>query len=126
PFADKFCHSQRQKDGPRSGRSGRDDVQPTIAPGDSWMNQIARSAVNYCLSPARHGTAINGAFTPGTYARMFPELPSFEADEAFLHALGRAGGLCDGGDLDDPAESLGETAAGGAPVRPRTRPRHTQ
>jgi hypothetical protein len=43
---------------------------------------------------------------------MFPELPSFEADEAFLHALGRAGGLCDGGDLDDPAESLGETAAG--------------
>jgi len=76
------------------------------------MNQIARSAVNHCLSPARHGTASNGAFTPGTYARMFPELPSFEADEAFLHALGRAGGLCDGGDLDDPAESLGETAAG--------------
>jgi heme peroxidase len=76
------------------------------------MNQIARSAVNHCLSPARHGTAINGAFTPGTYARMFPELPSFEADEAFLHALGQAGGLCDGGDLDDPAESLGETAAG--------------
>ena len=76
------------------------------------MNQMARSAVNHCLSPARHKAAINGAFTPGTYARMFPELPSFEADEAFLHALGRAGGLCDGGDLDDPAESLGETAAG--------------
>ena len=26
---------------------------------------------------------------------MFPELPSFSADEAFLFALGRAGGLCD-------------------------------
>ena len=76
------------------------------------MNQSARSVVNHCLSPARHKAAINGAFTPGTYARMFPELPSFEADEAFLHALGRAGGLCDGGDLDDPADSLGETAAG--------------
>lgn len=76
------------------------------------MNQMARSAVNHCLSPARHTTAINGAFTPGTYARMFPELPSLEADEAFLHTLGRAGGLCDGGDLDDPADSLGETAAG--------------
>jgi hypothetical protein len=24
---------------------------------------------------------------------MFPDLPSFEADEQFLHALGRAGGL---------------------------------
>jgi hypothetical protein len=43
---------------------------------------------------------------------MFPELPSFEADEAFLHALGRGGGLCDGGDIDDSAEALGEVAAG--------------
>lgn len=43
---------------------------------------------------------------------MFPELPSFEADEEFLHALGRSGGPCDGGDVDDSTESLGETAAG--------------
>ena len=43
---------------------------------------------------------------------MFPELPSFQADEQFLHALGRAGGLCDCGDVDDSPDSLGETAAG--------------
>jgi hypothetical protein len=43
---------------------------------------------------------------------MFPELPSFDADEAFLHALGRKGGLCDGGNTDDSTDSLGETAAG--------------
>jgi hypothetical protein len=43
---------------------------------------------------------------------MFPELPAFEADEAVLHALGRAGGLCDCGDVMDTPASLGEEAAG--------------
>lgn len=43
---------------------------------------------------------------------MFPELPSFEADEQFLHALGRAGGICDCGDIDDSPDSLADTAAG--------------
>jgi hypothetical protein len=43
---------------------------------------------------------------------MFPELPSFEADEQFLHALGRAGGICDCGDVEDTPDSLGNTAAG--------------
>jgi hypothetical protein len=43
---------------------------------------------------------------------MFPELPSFRADEQFLHALGRAGGLCDCGDADDSLDSLGDSAAG--------------
>jgi hypothetical protein len=43
---------------------------------------------------------------------MFPELPTLEADEAFLHALGRAGGLCDCGDVMDTPGSLGEEAAG--------------
>jgi len=43
---------------------------------------------------------------------MFPELPSFETDEQFLHALGRAGGVCDCGDIDDSPDSLGDTAAG--------------
>ena len=41
--------------------------------------------------------ALDAPLGSATYARMFPELPSFEADEQFLHALGRAGGLCDGG-----------------------------
>jgi len=43
---------------------------------------------------------------------MFPELPSFPADEQFLHALGRAGGVCDCGDSDDSPDSLGDSAAG--------------
>jgi hypothetical protein len=45
------------------------------------------------------------------YARMFPELPEFKADETFLHAIGRAGGLCDCGDVVDTPESEGDAAA---------------
>lgn len=56
--------------------------------------------------------AIDAPIAPATYARMFPELPSFEADEQFLHALGRTGGACDGGDVDDSPDSLADTAAG--------------
>ena len=56
--------------------------------------------------------AIDAPVGPTNYARMFPELPSFQADEQFLHALGRAGGVCDCGDTDDSPESLGDTAAG--------------
>jgi len=43
---------------------------------------------------------------------MFPELPAFQAEETFLLALGRAGGLCDCGDVADSPASLGEAAAG--------------
>jgi hypothetical protein len=43
---------------------------------------------------------------------MLPELPSFEADEAFLRAMGRAGGLCDCGDIADAPASLSSVAAG--------------
>jgi hypothetical protein len=56
--------------------------------------------------------AIDAPAGAATYARMFPELPSFQADEQFLHALGRAGGVCDCGDIDDSPDSLGDTAAG--------------
>ena len=42
--------------------------------------------VSHCLAPARARAATIGAVTSTTYARMFPELPPFEADEAFLHA----------------------------------------
>jgi hypothetical protein len=34
----------------------------------------------------------------GTYTRLFPELPSLIGDEQLLHALGAAGGVCDGTD----------------------------
>ncbi|MCM3873305.1 MAG: hypothetical protein ND895_21700 [Pyrinomonadaceae bacterium] len=76
------------------------------------MNQHATSVRNHCLSPARARVAIDAPHGPATYARMFPELPSFEADEQFLRALGRAGGLCDAGDIDDTPDSLADTAAG--------------
>ncbi len=65
----------------------------------------------HCLSPAR-ARAADAAVTSSSYARLFPDLPAFTADEAFLYALGRAGGLCDCGDAEDDEASLGTEAAG--------------
>src|SRR5580765_2749463 len=79
---------------------------------DRLMNQAATSLRSHCLSPARAKVAIDTPLGSARYARMFPELPSFETDEQFLHALGRAGGVCDCGDIDDSPDSLGDTAAG--------------
>ncbi len=76
------------------------------------MVQHGASTLNHCLSPTRARVAIDEALGPTTYARMFPELPSFQADEEFLHSLGRADGLCDCGNVDDGPNSLSETAAG--------------
>jgi hypothetical protein len=73
---------------------------------------MAASIRNHCLAPARTNVAIDAPLGPANYGRMFPELPSFQADEQFLHALGRAGGLCDCGDAEDTPDSLGDTAAG--------------
>src|SRR6202043_2862313 len=44
------------------------------------MNQPATSVRNHCLSPARARVAIDGPLGSASYARMFPELPSFQAD----------------------------------------------
>jgi hypothetical protein len=66
----------------------------------------------HCLAPARvrEGERPIGQTA---YARLFPELPSFDAEEAFLFALGRAGGLCDcSADRVDTEASLGSEAAG--------------
>src|SRR5271155_1764293 len=70
------------------------------------------SVRSHCLSPARAKVAIDAPLGPTSYGRMFPELPSFQADEQFLRALGRAGGICDCGDTDDTPASLGDAAAG--------------
>src|SRR5271155_5318955 len=70
------------------------------------------AAARSCLSPARANVAIDAPLGPTSYGRMFPELPSFQADEQFLRALGRAGGICDCGDIEDDPASLGDTAAG--------------
>jgi hypothetical protein len=43
---------------------------------------------------------------------MFPSLPRFTADEAFLYALGRQGGICDCGDERDDPASDADGAAG--------------
>src|SRR6195256_6195307 len=65
----------------------------------------------HCLSPARACEA-DAAVTSSSYARLFPDLPAFTADEAFLYALGRVGGLCHCGDAEDDEASLGTEAAG--------------
>jgi hypothetical protein len=75
------------------------------------MNRGTVSGRNQCPA-ARAGAAVDAPIGAATYARMFPELPSFQAGEEFLHALGRAGGLCDCRDIDDSPDSLGDTAAG--------------
>jgi hypothetical protein len=49
---------------------------------------------------------------PSSYGRLFPDLPRFSADDAFLFALGGAGGLCDCQSEVDEAASLGREAAG--------------
>jgi hypothetical protein len=90
-------------------KRGRGDVRM-----NDLMNQPVISVRNHCLSPTRAKIAIDAPLSPVSYARMFPELPSFEADEQFLHALGRAGGICDCGDIEDAPDSLGDTAAGWA------------
>jgi hypothetical protein len=64
------------------------------------------------LSSGRVQLQAAGAVGPVSYARMFPDLPAFTADESFLYALGRAGGLCDCATSEDDAASLGSEAAG--------------
>lgn len=76
------------------------------------MGAVIPCVKTQCLSPSRARTPIDAAIGPARYARMFPELPAFDADETFLHALGRAGGLCDCGDEMDTPGSLGTEAAG--------------
>ena len=70
------------------------------------------AAVNRCPRAGLTTVPIDAPLGPTRYARMFSELPSFQADEQFLRALGRSGGLCDCGDVDDFPDSLGDTAAG--------------
>lgn len=76
------------------------------------MKQHTTSVRNYCLSPRPAKVPTDAHLGAATYARMFPALPSFQADTQFLHLLGRVGGLCDCGDVDDSTDSLGDTAAG--------------
>jgi hypothetical protein len=73
-----------------------------------WISAVKHS---HCLSLSR-ARGIDAPLGGVSYSRLFPDLPAFSADEAFLYALGRAGGVCDCGDTDDAADSLGIEAAG--------------
>jgi hypothetical protein len=66
----------------------------------------------HCLAPGREQAQSGARIGSASYARMFPELPAFKSDDAFLVALGRAGGLCDCADEEDEPASLGSEAAG--------------
>ena len=70
------------------------------------------SLKTHCLSPSRLHFSSDARIGPARYARMLPDLPAFEADETFLHTIGRAGGPCDCGDLADAPSSLSRVAAG--------------
>src|SRR5258705_1617341 len=83
-----------------------------ISSSEVKMVAVLSSFRTYCLARSRVRPAIDAAIGPARYARMFPELPAFQAEETFLLALGRAGGLCDCGDVADTPASLGEAAAG--------------
>src|SRR5215470_532964 len=76
------------------------------------MSTPRASLRTHCLSPSRVRHQAGGAPGRARYARMLPDLPSFEADGAFLEALGRAGGICDCQDLTDSPEALASVAAG--------------
>jgi Animal haem peroxidase len=67
---------------------------------------------SHCLAPGRPRRPVDAPLGPQRYARMFPSLPSFTAEQQFLYALGRQGGLCDCGDTDDNPSSDADGAAG--------------
>jgi hypothetical protein len=70
------------------------------------------STRTHCLAPGRPNRPIDAPLGGHRYARMFPGVPSFTAEETFLYALGRQGGLCDCGDAADSAGSEATGAAG--------------
>jgi hypothetical protein len=73
------------------------------------MNYV--ESVNY-ETPRRAVDAPLNPLSRRRYARMFPGLPRFTAEDAFRYALGRRGGICDCGAEHDEPESEAEGAAG--------------
>jgi hypothetical protein len=66
-------------------------------------------ARDHCLAPDR---VVDAPIYGGRYGRMFPDLPPFSADEAFLHMIGSAGGACDGSGAEETGEDDATVAAG--------------
>lgn len=78
-------------------------------------SEVMSSIRSHCLAPGRPPRAVDAPVNPLSsqrYARMFPSLPRFTAEEAFLYALGRQGGICDCAKEHDEPEFEAEGAAG--------------
>ena len=80
----------------------------------SWAGVLKHTpaVISSCPLRALNRVPIDAPLVPTSYTRMFPELPSFQTDEQFLLALGRAGGFCDCGDAEDSPDTLSDVAAG--------------
>jgi hypothetical protein len=61
--------------------------------GDLVSGHTEQLIRDHCLAPERAAAPVYG----GRYRRMFEQLPALDVEEEALHALGRPGGLCDGG-----------------------------
>jgi hypothetical protein len=75
----------------------------------------ASAACSHARTLARPPRPVDAPLHPPgrqQYARMFPGLPRFTAEDTFRYALGRQGGLCDCGDERDTPESDANSAAG--------------
>src|SRR5689334_13434685 len=89
-----------------------------LCPTERIESKVMTSIRSHCLAPGRPhhphrpARAVDAPLSPQRYARMFPNVPSFTAEQEFLYALGREGGLCDCGDLTDNPGSDAEVAAG--------------
>jgi hypothetical protein len=66
-------------------------------------------ARDHCLAPDR---VVDAPIYGGRYGRMFADLEPFSADEAFLHMIGSAGGLCDGSPVAETGSDDANVAAG--------------
>jgi len=76
------------------------------------MNPCTAFAQGHTRSQTAARHTIDAPLGPFTYGRLFPDIPSFQADEEFLHSLGLVGGVCDCGYTDDSPASLADTEAG--------------
>src|SRR5438445_9657471 len=63
------------------------------------MSSTPKHLRDHCLAPERTDAPLDAL---GRYGRMF-DLPPLRADETLLHAIGAAGGFCDGGGRESDA-----------------------
>jgi hypothetical protein len=80
----------------------------TLATTIDVRRDAPRPARDHCLAPSRTEDMVGAGHR---YTRMFPDLPHLQtADTALLHAIGRAGSVCDS--VNAPREEARTVAAG--------------